>query len=103
MVGHADLVVGLLRELHQDGTNLVLSPYSIVSALIMLMIGTEPNSRHELLKLLSSSPSSSSLQQSSMANESDKFLALFAKQNDDILRANAKTFKSANMVYPAKR
>ena len=46
-----EFVLRLLSELHQGGKNVVLSPYSVISALVMLLVGADGNTRDQLVQI----------------------------------------------------
>ena len=89
-------VLDLASQLYQSGRNLVLSPYSLTSALVMLLPGTDGNSRMQLVKTLFDPTSTKT-------EDADKHVGSFAAANMDTLVKNAATLKIANMLYSHKR
>ena len=45
-------VFNLVRKLYKSGHNLLLSPFSVTSALVMLIAGADGNTRTELIKTI---------------------------------------------------
>ncbi len=85
----------LLQLLHKDGSNLVLSPYSLVSALVMLLPGTDGESKAQIVKSLFNS-------NDSKGEDANKHVKLFAASNKDNLLKNKDTLKVANLLYSHK-
>lgn len=90
--GQTPFVVNLLKVLYQKGSNLVVSPYSLVSALTMLLPGTEGASKLELVRALFDA-------QAKEASAGDKQVEVFAGLNRANLAANEKTLAVANLLY----
>ena len=98
-----EFVVGLLRNgLYTPEHNLVLSPYSLVSALVMLMIGAGGNSRLQLAKSMFNIVSSSSSDDQDLALVL-KCIDAFAAENSVTMQRNEKSLKIANFLYSSKR
>ena len=89
-------MLDLMSKLYQSGKNLVLSPYSLASALVMLFPGTDGNSRAQLVKALFDANSKET-------TNADKYVQLFSDANNANLKKNEATLKVANMLYSAKR
>ena len=85
----------LLQLLHKDGSNLVLSPYSLVSALVMLLPGTDGESKAQIVKSLFNA-------NDSKGEDANKHVKLFAASNKDNLLKNKDTLKVANLLYSHK-
>ncbi|XP_017464306.1 PREDICTED: serpin-ZX-like, partial [Rhagoletis zephyria] len=85
----------LLQLLHKDGSNLVLSPYSLVSALVMFLPGTDGESRDQIVKSLFNP-------NDSKGDDADKYVKLFAANNKNNLLKNKDTLKVANLLYSHK-
>ncbi len=86
----------LMQLLHEDGSNLVLSPYSLVSALVMLLSGTDGESRAQIVKSLFN-------QNDSKGDNADKYVKLFAANNKNNLLKNKDTLKVVNLLYSHKK
>ena len=92
---NTEFVVGLLKNgLYQPEQNLVLSPYSLISALIMLLMGASGNSHLQIIK---------SLFNSSTTGKDIGYSKLFAQNNQVMLKQNEKALQIANFVYSSKR
>lgn len=87
----------LMQNLFQNGSNLVFSPFSLVSALAMLLPGTDGNSRSQLVKALFD------VKYEGGQAEADAFLEQFATANRANLEKNAATLRVANHLYSHKR
>ena len=85
-------VINLLKVLNQGGHNLVCSPYSLVSAMAMLLPGTDGNSRLELVRSLFD-------QNAKDATGADRHVQVFGHLNKANLEKNSKTLHVANMLY----
>ena len=85
-------VISLLKTLYQDGKNLVVSPYSLVSALAMLLPGTDGQSKLELLQTLFN-PEVKDL------SSADEQIQLFTTLNSENLQRNNDTLYVANLLY----
>lgn len=86
-------VLDLMKKLYQgDGSNLVVSPYSLVSALVMLIPGAGGKTRFELLKTILDRKATDS----SKANE---LIQVFSKMLDSVCKANSDSLHVANMLY----
>lgn len=84
----------LLQLLYKNGHNLVLSPYSLVAALVMLLPGTDGNTREQLVKSLFNANGSK--------DEADKHVKQFSTTNKANLMKNKATLKTANLLYSHK-
>ena len=91
-LGQTPFVIDLLKNLYQKDKNLVLSPYSLVSALAMLLPGTDGNSRFELVRTVFD-------QSAKDATGADRQVELFAQLNAANIEKNSKTLHVANMLY----
>ena len=90
-----------MSKLYQSCKNLVLSPYSLASALLMLFSGAAGNSRAQLVKALFDPNSDPvSLRRN---NNAVKYVQLFSDANNVNLKKNEATLKVANMLYSDKR
>ncbi|KAH9406036.1 Leukocyte elastase inhibitor [Tyrophagus putrescentiae] len=90
--GQAPFVVDLLKALYQKDKNLVLSPYSLVSALALLLPGTDGESRFEIARVIFD-------QAAKDASAADRHVELFAQTNDANLKTNSETLRIANLLY----
>jgi len=91
-IGQTPFVINLLKTLYQKNRNLVVSPYSLVSALSMLLPGTEGQSKLELVQAIFDAQAKDSA-------AGDKQVELFAQLNRANLAANEKTLAVANLLY----
>lgn len=80
-----DLLFDLLKRLHKSGSNLILSNYSLVSGLSMLVIGTRGKSRQELLTALIGK---STTNDDELRNCSEQYLHLINCDPETICKAN---------------
>ncbi|KAJ6217954.1 hypothetical protein RDWZM_009111 [Blomia tropicalis] len=86
-------VLDLMKKLYQgDGSNLVVSPYSLVSALVILIPGAGGKTRFELLKTILDREATDS----SKANE---LIQVFSYMLDSVCKANSDSLHVANMLY----
>ena len=92
VTGQTPFVIDLLKIIYKNGENLVVSPYSLVSALAMLLPGTDGNSRFELLRAIFD-------QSAKDGSNADRHVQLFAQLNKANLEKNAQTLHVANMLY----
>lgn len=90
--GQTPFVVGLLKNIYQSGKNVVVSPYSLVSALAMLLPGTDGKSKLELVQTLFDSSAKD-------LSGAEKQLGLFTALNSENLQKNEKTLAVANLLY----
>lgn len=90
--GQTPFVIDLLRALYQKDKNLVFSPYSLVSALALLLPGTDGTSREEIARIVFD-------QAAKDASAADQHVELFAQTNDANLKTNSETLRIANLLY----
>jgi len=83
----------LMKVLYKEGTNLVMSPYSIVSALMMVLPGAKEDTRDQLLNAMFGTKS----------EEVNEIVDRFVKGNNNILAKNGGMVKIANHLYTSKR
>ena len=88
------LALSMLQQLYQPDQNLVFSPYSLMAALMMLLEGTDGNSRAQLTKAFF---------ESNAGIQIAKHMQQIIMANDRLLKLNANTIKVANFVYILKR
>ena len=89
-----EFCLGLMQQLYKPEENLVVSPYSLVSALIMLVIGSAGNSQLQLLKTIFDN------KLTSISTEASKqLIEAFTSANQQMLTANDKTLAIGNFLY----
>ena len=84
------LALTMLQHLYQPGLNMVFSPYSLVAALFMLIVGTGGNSRAQLAKAFFGTTN---------IHRTSKYVKRFTKANARLLERNANTIAVANFIY----
>ena len=73
-----------------------MSPYSLTSALVMLLPGTDGNSRLQLVKALFDP-------QCTKTDDADKHVGTYAEINKNTIVKNEAMLKVANLLYSHKR
>lgn len=91
-----EFCLNLLQQLYKPDENLVVSPYSLVSALIMLVLGAGGNSQLQLIMTLFDK------QVTAISAEASKHVSAFTSTNKRILGENNKTLASGNFLYSGK-
>ncbi|KAH9511014.1 Leukocyte elastase [Dermatophagoides farinae] len=89
------LVMKLTKNLHESGKNLVLSPFSLTTAIAMVLAGANTHTRTELVQFLFGTK---------VTNNEDSKLMLdnFTKDLQVFIQANQNVLNNANMLYSNK-
>ena len=86
-------VLDLLQQLYHPEHNLVLSPYSLISALVMLLIGSSGTTQLQIVKSIFDSKFKAD------TAEALKYVQTFAQTNKELLDRNQNTLEIANLLY----
>ena len=95
-----EFVVGLLRsDLYQADHNLVFSPYSLISALVMVMLGARGKTQAQLASSMFDTVKVASDRQT---NAYMQYVDAFARANNETMQRNEQSLKIANFLYSSK-
>lgn len=86
-----DLILNLTKSLHNFGSNLLLCPYSLLTALSMLIAGSRDKTREELLQVLYSKSLSD--------KEIVPFLEQIGRKHREFLESHKNVWHQASLVY----